>query len=296
MVRAHAISIVEDEMPPVLLLAGGLGTRLKPLTDHLPKCLVPIAGRPLLAYWNQTFERQGFGDIVINVHAHPEQVMAWLEAHNAEAGPVAWEAFAEEALLGSAGTLRANLERLEGGRDFLIVYADNLSEVDLAGLMASHRERESDFTMALFEAPNPSACGIATLEADGRISDFVEKPERPISNLANAGIYAVRSGVLGEFLENDEFDIGHDLLPRLVGRMHGWRIEGYHRDVGSTESLAAIERDMAAGRVPLLQKELLDEALPHETPLHETAGLGDGARRGTKSSREEGKRRMEEQG
>jgi mannose-1-phosphate guanylyltransferase len=241
-------------MPPVLLLAGGLGTRLRPLTDRVPKCLVPVAGRPLLDYWQSSFLRHGIREVVINLHAHREQVVHWVALRNAH-GPVKWETFDEPKLLGSAGTLRATLERLERGPDFLVLYADNPSEVDLAGLVRRHRERNADFTMGLFEAPNPSACGIATLAPDGRISAFVEKPSRPESNLANAGVYAVKSGFVEAHLGPDAFDIGHDLLPRLVGRMHGEPIAGYHRDVGSPEALASIEQDLAAGRAPRLLEE-----------------------------------------
>jgi mannose-1-phosphate guanylyltransferase len=241
-------------MPPVLLLAAGLGTRLRPLTDRVPKCLVPVAGRPLLDYWQASFVRHGIHEVVINVHAHRDKVVDWLADRNAQ-GPVKWEAFEERELLGSAGTLRANLERLELSPDFVVLYADNLSEVDLRGLVDAHRNRNADFTMGLFETPTPSACGIAALERDGRISAFVEKPSRPASNLANAGVYAVRSGLLEAFLQPGDFDIGHDVLPRLVGRMHGWPIEGYHRDVGSPEALAAIEADLAAGLAPRLTEE-----------------------------------------
>ncbi len=238
-------------MPPVLLLAGGLGTRLRPLTDRVPKCLVPVAGRPLLDYWDANFVRHGIREVVINLHAHRGQVVDWLAERNAK-GPVKWEGFEEPELLGSAGTLKANLPRLERGPDFIVLYADNLSEVDLRGLVAAHRDRDADFTMGLFETPSPSACGIATLSDDGRISAFIEKPTNPTSNLANAGVYAVRSGLMAEFLRADDFDLGHDVLPRLVGRMHGWSIQGYHRDVMSVESLAAIEADLRAGLAPRL--------------------------------------------
>jgi mannose-1-phosphate guanylyltransferase len=238
-------------MPPVLLLAGGLGTRLRPLTDRVPKCLAPVAGRPLLDYWQDSFIRHGVRNVTINVHAHREQVIEWVARRNAE-GPVKWKTFEEPELLGSAGTLRANLSGLEEAEDFIVLYADNLSEIDLAAFVRTHRERDADFTMALFETPTPSACGIATLERDGTISAFVEKPAEPVSNLANAGSYVARSGLFHDLLLAEDFDLGHDVLPRLVGRMYGWRIEGYHRDVGSPESLAAIEADLRGGLAPQL--------------------------------------------
>jgi mannose-1-phosphate guanylyltransferase len=239
-------------MPPVLMLAGGLGTRLRPLTDRIPKCLVHVAGRPVLDYWQANFVRHDFHEVLINVHAHAEQVVAWIAEQNAH-GPVEWTAFEEPELLGSAGTLRATLDQLETDRDFVVLYADNLSEVDLAALVRRHRARNANFTMGLFETPSPSACGIATLESTGMISTFVEKPSKPASNLANAGVYVVRSGFLATILRSDDFDIGHDLLPRLVGSMHGDSIRGYHRDVGSPEALASIESDLLAGRAPLLR-------------------------------------------
>lgn len=238
-------------MPPVLLMAAGLGTRLRPLTDDLPKCLVPVAGRPLLDFWQASFLRHGITDVLINVHAHPQQVRDWVACRNDE-GPVHWQTTEEPVLLGSAGTLRANLTRMEDARDFVVLYADNLSEVDLGELARVHRARDAQFTMGLFETPYPSACGIATLTENGIISAFEEKPKHPDTDLANAGVYMIRSGTLSDLLGEDDFDIGHDLLPRMVGRMHGWIIKGYHRDVGTLEALTEIEADLAAGHAPAL--------------------------------------------
>jgi mannose-1-phosphate guanylyltransferase len=240
-------------MPPVLLLAGGLGTRLRPWTDHTPKCLVPISGRPLLDFWRESFEAQGISEVIINVHAHPEQVHEYLQER--DGGPVHWQAFDEPDLLGSAGTLREALTWLEKSPDFLVIYADNLSDVDLRDFVAFHRERRADFTMALFETPTPSACGIASLGTDGRVLAFVEKPDDPISNLANAGIYAIRSGVVGDLLDRDSKDIGFDLLPKLVDRMYGWKLPGYHRDIGNPEALAAAEADVKSGAFARAQED-----------------------------------------
>ena len=236
-------------MPKVMLLAAGLGTRLRPLTERVPKCLVPVGGRPLLDHWKALFERHGVRDVVMNVHAHPAQVHDWVRRSNAS-GPIRWLATDEPELLGSAGTIRENLDLLEAeGPDFLVVYADNLSALDLGRLVRVHRERGAAFTAALFETPAPSECGIATLGPDDRIVEFVEKPSRPASNLANAGIYVVSCGVLGELLDESCTDMGFDVMPRLVGRMHGWVSRDYHHDIRDAGSLARAEDDLAAGRV-----------------------------------------------
>jgi mannose-1-phosphate guanylyltransferase len=246
-------------------MAAGLGTRLRPLTDEMSKCLVPVAGRPLLDYWQASFLHHGIGEVLINVHAHPQQVRDWVAQRNAE-GPVSWNIAEEPELFGSAGTLRANLKRMEEAPDFIVLYADNLSEVDLGELVRIHRARDAHFTMGLFETPYPSACGIATLEDDGIISAFEEKPKHPASNLANAGIYMIRSGSLDGVLRATDFDIGHDILPRLVERMHGWPTQGYHRDVGTPEALAEIEADLAAGRAPTLTRAASQSSGTEEVP------------------------------
>ena len=244
-------------MARALVLAAGLGKRLRPLTDTVPKCLVPVAGRPLLDYWQAAFVRDEIEEARINLHTHPEQVEAWVAERN-EAGPVDWSSVHEPVLLGSGGTLRANLDWLERNDAFVVIYADNVSSVDFGELLAFHRERGAEFTMALFEAPNPSACGIAALDPEGRIVRFVEKPEAPESSLANAGIYVVSRGVLGAVLDEvaaereaagstEVIDMGYDVLPRLRGRMHGLALPGYHRDVGTPEALARIEEDVKAG-------------------------------------------------
>jgi D-glycero-D-manno-heptose 1,7-bisphosphate phosphatase len=97
--------------------------------------------------------------------------------------------------------------------------------------------------MLLFRAPNPRACGIAEVDAVGRVVSFVEKPEAPKSDLANAGVYVVTASAYREIAEARAFDLGHDVLPRFVGRMRGWLYEGYHLDVGTPEALEKVRRD-----------------------------------------------------
>src|SRR5687768_3584495 len=175
-----------------LLLPGGLCTRLRPLTDHTPKCLVPIAGRPLLDYWFDAFAAAGIHDVLINTHHLRDKVRAYIDQHNA-AGRFRITEFFEPTLLGSAGTIHANPNFIEGGDTALIVYADNLSNVDLSSMLRFHHLHGDPMTMLLFHAPNPEKCGIAQLDSGSRVVEFVEKPTSPKGNLANAGIYALTS-------------------------------------------------------------------------------------------------------
>jgi mannose-1-phosphate guanylyltransferase len=223
----------------VFLLAGGLGTRLRPLTNHIPKCLVPVRGRPLIDYWFDLFDGLGVDEVLVNVHHLPDLVEAHFVGHP-------WQdrvrLFQEPELLGSAGTVRANHDFV-GDDDFLVCYADNLTDTDLSVIWKRHQLGDSVLTMGLFHTPFPKECGIATLDDEGLIVDFVEKPEKPASDLANAGIYAVSSGifeVIGD--QPPPVDFGFDAIPKLIGRMAGIAIDGFLMDVGTPERYEAVQR------------------------------------------------------
>ena len=225
-----------------MILAAGLGTRLRPLTDTLPKCLVPINGRPLLDYWIQGLATAGVREARVNTHAHAEQVRVYLATVN-NAGRLHLDESYEPQLLGSAGTITANADLAEGADDILIVYADNFSDVDLGRLLAFHRGHGDPLTMLLFRASNPRACGIAEIDDAGRIVSFVEKPKEPKSDLANAGVYIVTAAAYREIAAQGAFDLGFEVLPRFVGRMRGFAWEGYHLDIGTPAALEQARRD-----------------------------------------------------
>jgi len=225
-----------------LLLAAGLGTRLRPLTDTVPKCLVPIAGKPLVDYWFDALERAGVSEVVINTHHLPELVRAHLERARATRSLVIRESY-EPKLLGSAGTVHANRDLADGVDEVLIVYADNLSNVDLSDFLRFHRSHPDPVTMLLFHTPHPKQCGIAALDEESRVIEFVEKPENPKSDLANGGLYVVDADVYREMADRNVFDIGFDILPTLVGRMRGYSFDGYHRDMGNLDAVAQAQID-----------------------------------------------------
>jgi histidinol-phosphate phosphatase family protein len=243
-----------------IILAGGLGSRLRPLTDKLPKCLVPIKGRPLLDYWVDALAASGVKNARVNTHAQAEQVRAYIQRVNGSDRLKLGETY-EPTLLGSAGTITANADLADDADDVIVVYADNFSDVDLARMLAFHRGHGDPFTMLLFRAPNPSACGIAELDDHGRVVSFVEKPSEPKSDLANGGVYIVTAEAYREIAAMRAFDIGFEVLPKFVGRMHGWPWEGYHLDIGTPEALAKARRD-----APGLLTKVARPAHPGERP------------------------------
>lgn len=214
------------------LLAAGLGTRMGEVTRTTPKCLLPVAGKPLLGRWFEHLARHGVEAVLVNTHYLADRVRDYV----AGAQPPLEVVLAhEEELLGSAGTLAANRAFAAGEERFLVVYADNASTVDLAALARAHAADDAA-TLGLFRVPNPQSCGIVSLNEAGRVVDFAEKPERPRSDLAWAGLLVGTPALLEAIPERRPCDLGHDVLPRLVGRMRGVEIAGYHRDVGTPES------------------------------------------------------------
>ncbi len=227
-----------------ILLAAGLGTRLRPLTDRVPKCLVPIAGRPLLDRWLALLAEHGFDAVLVNTHHLAHLVVDYVSSHPY---PIDVSLVHEEILLGSAGTVAANASWLEDEEHFLIAYADNLTNANLSALMSTHRSRKALLTMALYHAPNPEQCGIASVDGDGRIVRFVEKPPVPASDLANAGIYAASRALLSHLDDRQPLDFGFDVLPTLVGEMYGFTVDDYVLDVGTPERYDRAQRDAHHG-------------------------------------------------
>jgi mannose-1-phosphate guanylyltransferase len=215
------------------LLAAGRGSRLRPVTDTTPKCMLPIAGQPLLDIWLDAFDQAGITEVLVNLH-HLADVV---RDHLAErAAPPRVRTSYEPRLLGSAGTLAANREWVAGEAFFLACNADNLTDFDLRSLIKAHRENDAVATLAVFRSANPANGGVVELDATGTVINFTEKPENPVSDLVNAGMYAFHPSVLDEITGAPPNDIGYDLLPKLVGRARSVLVNGYLRDIGTPDA------------------------------------------------------------
>jgi mannose-1-phosphate guanylyltransferase len=203
---------------------------MRPITNATPKCMLAIDGRPLLDIWLDAFHRAGVDEVLVNLHHLPDVVRRHIAARP---GPPAVRTFFEPELLGSAGTLMANREWVQGEDLFLACNADNLTDFDLRLLIDSHREHGAIATLTVFHSPNPSDGGVIELDDTGWVTGFTEKPEKPVSDLTNAGIYAFHPDVLDEIGATPPCDIGYDLLPGLVGRARAVLVGGYFRDIGT---------------------------------------------------------------
>lgn len=219
-----------------LLLAAGIGSRLAPLTNTLPKCMMPIRGYPLLEYWLAQLTRAGINEIVVNLHHHHEIVTEYIK-HSCYRDRIrlSYEPF----LLGTAGTIRALYDDL-GGDPLMVIHADNLSFFDINDFIHCFTSRPMGIamTMMTFYTDTPSSCGIVELDEFGRLIGFHEKVAQPPGNLANAAIFCINSGVI-EFIKSmneDRNDFCKDVIPHFLGQINCWHNDCYHRDIGTPVS------------------------------------------------------------
>jgi mannose-1-phosphate guanylyltransferase len=215
------------------LLAAGHGTRLRPITDTLPKCLVPIRGTPLLSIWLSVCKQFDIDEVLINVHAHGNTVREFLK-QNANGTRV--RVIKEQQLLGSAGTLRSNRDWVGSDDCFWVFYADVLCRTDLGEMLQLHRHRKPAATLGVYEVSDPSRCGIVSTDGNGIIRQFVEKPTTPIGNLAFSGVMIGTPELLDVIPSDTPADIGFHVLPRLTGRMLAFTIHDYLIDIGTMEN------------------------------------------------------------
>jgi mannose-1-phosphate guanylyltransferase len=228
------------------LLAAGEGTRLRPLTSEIPKCLLPVGGMPLLGLWYRLLEKHGVTEALVNTHHLAGKVESFVRTFKT---PIRTRLDHEPVLLGSAGTVRRNRSFVENEPAFWIVYADGLTDMDLGALLAFHRRKRSMLTLGLFHTPVPKESGIAALDPDGRIVDFVEKPSDPKGDLSNTGVMAASPELLDEIPDRVPCDLSHDVLPGLAGRMHGLVTDRFFIDIGTPESYRRAQEEWGKERL-----------------------------------------------
>jgi mannose-1-phosphate guanylyltransferase len=214
------------------LLAAGHGTRLRPHTDAIPKCLLPIRGVPMLQIWLALCRQNGVSDVLVNTHSHAAAVGEFLRKWR---DGIKVRVVEEPELFGSAGTLRENRAWVESEEKFWVFYADVLTRVDLSAMLRFHFQ-SSPATIGVYSVPDPERCGVVELGPNDYVVSFVEKPERPRSNLAFAGIMIGTPALLDAVPQKRGADIAFDVLPQLAGKMRAFQISDYLLDIGTPEN------------------------------------------------------------
>ena len=222
-----------------LLLAAGLGTRLRPITLHTPKCLVPVAGEPLLGRWLRQLEAAGCEAVLINTRYLSDQVEAFVQERPPSAMGV--QIIHEPELLGTAGTLLANRSFFEGATG-LLIHADNAMAGNLQGLLAAHAARPMHclLTMLTFRTDQPRNCGIVATDGQGVVTAFHEKVADPPGNCANGALYAFDAPFLDRLagMTPQPSDFSTEVIPPLMGHIQSWHTGQPYLDIGTPEALA----------------------------------------------------------
>ena len=222
------------------LLAAGVGSRLETLTREKPKCLLPINGKPLLQIWFELLRSQNVTQVLLNTHWLHQQVEDFVIQWQSYNPSPQVTLFHEPVLLGSAGTILANRNWITPGNPFLILYADNLTDVPVGKLVDRHSQHGLPFTLGVFRTAFPTQCGIAEISLDNVVIGFEEKPAHPKSEWAAAGVYVADDRIYDVFPpfqnSDNKLDLGFHIIPRLLGKMEAYYIHDFLVDIGTREA------------------------------------------------------------
>jgi mannose-1-phosphate guanylyltransferase/phosphomannomutase len=235
-----------------VVMAGGEGTRLRPLTSNQPKPMVPIVGKPCIEHIIELLRVHGFDEVIVTLAFMPQAIRSYFGSGEGLGVDIQYSV--EETPLGTAGSVRLASERLDD--TFLVISGDALCDIDLGALMAFHREKQATVTIGLKSVDNPLEFGIVVTDDEGRVERFLEKPSwgQVFSDTINTGIYVIEPEALKHIPGDRPFDFSKELFPLLLemGRpLYGYRCEGYWQDIGNLDQYRQANFDALDEKVAL---------------------------------------------
>jgi mannose-1-phosphate guanylyltransferase / phosphomannomutase len=235
-----------------VVMAGGEGTRLRPLTSNQPKPMVPIVGKPCMEHIVELLRRHGFEDIIVTLAFMPQAIRGYFGPGEAHGVSIRYSV--EESPAGTAGSVKLAEDVLD--EPFLVISGDALCDIDLSALVRFHQEKEALVTIALKSVDNPLEFGIVVTDADGRIERFLEKPSwgQVFTDTINTGIYVLDPEILRHIPTDRPFDFSKELFPLLLemGKpLYGYVASGYWQDIGNLEQFRQANFDALEERVRL---------------------------------------------
>src|SRR5437667_8713169 len=243
-----------------VVMAGGEGSRLRPLTINRPKPMVSIVNKPCLGHIFDLLQRHGINDAFVTLQYLASQIQDSFGDGGAIGMRLKYSV--EESPLGTGGSVRQIGDALDD--TFIVISGDALTDIDLTKVIAFHRERKAAVTLTLYHVANPLEYGVVITGEDGRISKFLEKPSwgEVFSDTINTGIYVIEPRVLERYKPGEAFDFSKDLVPALLAEgepLYGYIASGYWTDVGSISEYARANADLLQGRLTAapLGRELL---------------------------------------
>ena len=252
-----------------IIMAGGEGVRLRPLTVHRPKPLVPLLGEPVMGYAIQLLKKHGVGDIGVTLWYQPQKIRRFFG--RGEQRGVQLRYYEEREPLGTAGSVKMAKKQLKD--TFFVLSGDGLTDCDLTDALRFHREKKALATLVLKRVNVPLPYGVVLTDGESRITRFIEKPSwsRVFSDLVNTGIYILEPEIFDYIPDEGMPDFGKDIFPALLAGglpLYGYETEGYWCDVGNQKAYLEAQMDLLSGKVKL----------EHSSGVHETAQISPSAR------------------
>jgi mannose-1-phosphate guanylyltransferase / phosphomannomutase len=236
-----------------VLMAGGEGSRLRPLTSRRPKPLAPVAGKPVMELIVELLREHGFTDVVATLHYLADEIESYFG--DGESLGVRMHYVVEDTPLGTAGAVKMAHDLL-ADETFLIISGDALTDVDLSAVVRHHKEQGNDVTIALQRVTNPLEFGVVVTDEDGRIVRFLEKPSwgEVFSDTINTGIYVLEPGILDRMQRGKSYDFSKDLFPAMLrdgAKLGGYITDAYWTDIGNLEQYQEANYDAVSGKVKI---------------------------------------------
>jgi mannose-1-phosphate guanylyltransferase len=236
-----------------VVLVGGFGTRLRPLTNDVPKPMLPVGHRPMIVQLVERLERSGVTDVVLALGFKPEPFAAAFDGNRC--GDVSIHYAVEPEPLDTGGAIAFGARYVGVDDTFIVANGDIITDLDVAGLVAAHRSSGADASLHLTPVDDPSAFGVVEIDAAGLVRRFVEKPSpgETESNLINAGTYVFEPSVLDLVAEGERVSVERVVFPQLVAdrRLSAMATDDYWIDTGRPELYLQANLDLAAGRRPI---------------------------------------------
>jgi mannose-1-phosphate guanylyltransferase / phosphomannomutase len=231
-----------------VIMAGGEGTRLRPLTSNQPKPMVPVINKPVMEYIIELLKNHGITDVIATLQFLPALIRNYFGDGQDLGVNIAYST--EESPLGTAGSVKKVEQYLD--ETFIVISGDAMTDIDLTAAVAFHKKNRALATLVLKSVPNPLQFGVVITDDDGRIQRFVEKPNwsQVFSDTVNTGIYILDPKIFAHIPDDQPFDFSKDLFPKLLKgrkRLFGYVADGYWQDIGSIEQYMQVHQDLLRG-------------------------------------------------
>jgi mannose-1-phosphate guanylyltransferase len=223
-----------------LILAAGRGKRMRPLTDKIPKVMLPVGRKPFLAYLIEYLKKQGINEFILAVCWKKEKIKNYFGDGKKFGVEIVYSE--EKKLSDTAGAIK-NAENLIKNKNIIILNGDSFVDIDIKKMLKFHKEKKSPITMAVYKTKNPGRYGEVIIDENDIVVRFKEKAKTKRENFINAGVYIFQKKILKNFPKNKKLSLEKDIFPNLAGKIAAFKTKGYFIDIGTQEDYKKLKKE-----------------------------------------------------